>query len=88
MIKSKTLTPREAVDEIRKDKGQLVLVLHGGGALGAHQGGVYQALHEASIEPDWIVGTSIGAINASIIAGNARRTGWRGFSCSIGGGRG
>src|SRR5436305_6160228 len=51
--------------------GQIVLVLQGGGALGAYQGGVYEALHEAGIEPDWIIGTSIGAINASIIAGNA-----------------
>src|SRR5687767_9511005 len=50
--------------------GQIVLVLQGGGALGAYQGGVYQALHEAGIEPDWLIGTSIGAINASIIAGN------------------
>ena len=44
--------------------------LQGGGALGAYQAGVYQALHEAGIEPDWIIGTSIGAINASLIAGN------------------
>ena len=51
--------------------GQVVLVLQGGGALGAYQAGVYQALHEAGIEPDWIIGTSIGAINASLIAGNA-----------------
>lgn len=51
--------------------GQIVLVLHGGGALGAYQAGVYQALHEAGIEPDWVIGTSIGAINASAIAGNA-----------------
>lgn len=51
--------------------GQVVLVLQGGGALGAYQAGVYQALQEARIEPDWIVGTSIGAINASLIAGNA-----------------
>jgi NTE family protein len=50
--------------------GQVVLVLQGGGALGSYQAGVYQALHEAGIEPDWIVGTSIGAINASLIAGN------------------
>jgi NTE family protein len=49
---------------------QIVLVLQGGGALGAYQSGVYQALHEGGIEPDWIVGTSIGAINASLIAGN------------------
>ncbi len=50
--------------------GRIVLVLQGGGALGAYQAGVYQALHEANIEPDWIIGTSIGAINAGIIAGN------------------
>ena len=51
--------------------GQVVLVLQGGGALGSYQAGVYQALHEAGIEPDWIIGTSIGAINAGLIAGNA-----------------
>ena len=51
--------------------GQLVLVLQGGGALGAYQVGVYQAMHEAGIEPDWVIGTSIGAINAAIISGNA-----------------
>jgi len=50
--------------------GQVVLVLQGGGALGSYQAGVYQALHEAGIEPDWIIGTSIGAITASLIAGN------------------
>jgi NTE family protein len=50
--------------------GQVVLVLQGGGALGAYQVGVYQALHEAGIEPEWVIGTSIGAINASLIAGN------------------
>jgi NTE family protein len=50
--------------------GQITLVLQGGGALGAYQAGVYEALHEAGIEPDWIIGTSIGAINAGIIAGN------------------
>jgi NTE family protein len=52
------------------EPGQVVLVFQGGGALGAYQAGVYQALHEAGIEPDWIIGTSIGAINASLIAGN------------------
>jgi len=56
-------------DELR-DHGQQVLVLQGGGALGAYQVGVYQALHEAGIEPDWVIGTSIGAINAGIIAGS------------------
>src|SRR5512133_1660617 len=54
----------------KRGEGQVVLVLQGGGALGAYQAGVYQALHEAGIEPDWVIGTSIGAINASIIAGN------------------
>ena len=39
--------------------GQVVLVLQGGGALGAYQVGVYQALHEAGVEPDWVIGTSI-----------------------------
>ena len=62
---------KQAIDEFRAhSKGQVVLVLQGGGALGAYQVGVYQALHEAGVEPDWIIGTSIGAINASIIAGN------------------
>jgi len=71
MIKPKTMTPLQAVNEIRNNHhGQVVLVLQGGGALGAYQGGVYQALHEAGVEPDWIIGTSIGAINAAIITGN------------------
>jgi NTE family protein len=47
-----------------------VLVLQGGGALGAYQVGVYEAMAEAGVEPDWVVGTSIGAINAALIAGS------------------
>jgi NTE family protein len=47
-----------------------VLVLQGGGALGAYQAGAYAALHEAGMEPDWVAGVSIGAINAALIAGN------------------
>ncbi len=62
---------RPASVEERKIKEQVVLVLQGGGALGAYQAGVYQALMEGGIEPDWVIGTSIGAINGSIIAGNA-----------------
>lgn len=50
--------------------GQVVLVLQGGGAMGAYQAGVYQSLNDAGIEPDWVIGTSIGAINGAIIAGN------------------
>lgn len=53
-------------------RNQVVLVFQGGGALGAYQAGVYEAMHEAEIEPDWIIGTSIGAINAALIAGNKR----------------
>ena len=53
-----------------KYSGQIALVLQGGGALGAYQVGVYEALHDAGVEPDWIIGTSIGAINGAIIAGN------------------
>ena len=48
----------------------VALLLQGGGALGAYQAGVYEALAEANIHPDWIAGISIGAINAAIIAGN------------------
>jgi len=50
--------------------GQIVLVMQGGGAPGVYQAGVYHALHDAGIEPDWVVGTSIGAINGVLIAGN------------------
>ncbi|WP_414475475.1 patatin-like phospholipase family protein [Microvirga sp. M2] len=80
----RTGTPPEAITEQRlpdivparrrripKELGQIVLVLQGGGALGAYQVGAYQALHDAGVEPDWVIGTSIGAINASLIAGNA-----------------
>ncbi|MBY0382988.1 MAG: patatin-like phospholipase family protein [Xanthobacteraceae bacterium] len=49
---------------------RVALVLQGGGALGAYQAGVYQALHEEGLEPDWVCGVSIGAINSAIIAGN------------------
>jgi NTE family protein len=49
-----------------------VLVLQGGGALGAYQAGAYQALCQHDFEPQWIAGISIGAINAAIIAGNPR----------------
>jgi NTE family protein len=70
--RSMASTPlKQSVDNFcKKTNGQIVLVLQGGGALGAYQVGVYQALHEAGVEPDWIIGTSIGAINAGLIAGN------------------
>lgn len=53
-----------------KQAPQTVYVFQGGGALGAYQAGVAEALESASIAPDWLVGTSIGAINATLIAGN------------------
>ena len=53
MNTAKRLAPRDAVNKVRADNnGQVVLVLQGGGALGAYQGGVYEALHEAGVE-DW-----------------------------------
>jgi NTE family protein len=65
----KTAAPASVLD--KGQFGQVVLVFQGGGALGAYQAGVYQAMAEAGVEPDWVIGTSIGAINAALIAGNA-----------------
>ena len=48
----------------------VALVLQGGGALGSYQGGVYQALAEADLHPNWVAGVSIGAVNSALIAGN------------------
>ncbi|MBT2793444.1 DUF3734 domain-containing protein [Paraburkholderia strydomiana] len=48
----------------------IALTLQGGGALGAYQAGVFQGLHEAGVEPNWLAGISIGALNTAIIAGN------------------
>ena len=52
----------------------IALLLQGGGALGAYQAGVYQALAEEELHPDWVAGISIGAINAALIAGNSPET--------------
>src|ERR1700686_4184244 len=49
----------------------IALALQGGGALGAYQAGVYEALAEAGIYSDWVAGISIGAINCAIIAGKS-----------------
>ena len=49
---------------------RIALILQGGGALGSYQAGVYQALAEANLHPDWVAGISIGAINSALIAGN------------------
>jgi NTE family protein len=66
------LSPRRGQEPARGPgrEAQIALVLQGGGALGAYQAGVYQALHEAGLEPDWVAGMSIGGLNGAIIAGN------------------
>jgi NTE family protein len=55
----------------RPDFERITLLLQGGGALGSYQAGVYQALSESNIHPDWVAGISVGAINSALIAGNA-----------------
>ena len=65
---------------------EIALVLQGGGALGSYQAGVYEGLAEAGVQPNWIAGISIGALNTAIIAGNApenRVEALRGFWNSI-----
>ena len=54
----------------RRTREESILVLQGGGALGAYQAGVYEALQNHGETPDWVAGISIGAINAALIAGN------------------
>ena len=60
----------EAAGQPRPNFERIALLLQGGGALGAYQAGVYQALAEAGIHPDCVAGISIGAINSALIAGN------------------
>ena len=52
----------------------VALVLQGGGALGSYQAGVYEGLAGAGIEPNWVAGISIGALNTAVIAGNPTQT--------------
>ena len=54
----------------RSTREDNILVLQGGGALGAYQGGVFEALVQHHPDPDWVAGISIGAINAALIAGS------------------
>jgi NTE family protein len=53
---------------------RIALLLQGGGALGSYQAGAYQALAEANLEPEWVAGISIGAVNSALIAGNPPET--------------
>lgn len=62
--------PQSAAKQLPAHCAQVALVLQGGGALGAYQAGVYEALAEHGYLPHWITGVSIGAINGAIIAGN------------------
>ena len=65
--------PSSAPSEARRPgepPERCVLVLQGGGALGSYQAGVYEALAEREIAPEWVAGVSIGAVNAALIAGN------------------
>ena len=65
LLKSKTHRAKE-----RPPFERIALLLQGGGALGSYQAGVYQALAEADLHPDWVAGISIGAVNSALIAGN------------------
>src|SRR5262249_48742801 len=47
-----------------------ILLLQGGGALGAYHCGIYEGLAEVGVTPNWFVGISIGAVNSAILAGN------------------
>lgn len=66
-----TRQPVPRISDIAAKYDRVALVLQGGGALGAYQAGVYQALAEAECDPKWIAGVSIGAVNSALIAGNA-----------------
>lgn len=68
---AKTLAKASAPKSSGGSFDRVALVLQGGGALGSYQAGVFEALHEHGVEPDWVAGISIGAINSALIAGNA-----------------
>ncbi|MGH8173559.1 MAG: patatin-like phospholipase family protein [Rhodanobacteraceae bacterium] len=70
-VRPAKIVQHAAPEESARSYETVALVLQGGGALGAYQCGVYEALHGAGIQPGWFAGTSIGAINAAILAGNA-----------------
>jgi NTE family protein len=72
VLHERSTAPAEVAKPSSTEFESVALVLQGGGALGAYQAGVYERLLEADIEPTWLAGISIGAINSAIIAGNAR----------------
>jgi predicted acylesterase/phospholipase RssA len=69
-----TLYQPNSQKDTRTQFEQIVLLLQGGGALGSYQAGANQALAEANLQPNWVAGISIGAVNAAIIAGNPHDT--------------
>ncbi|MBN8954726.1 MULTISPECIES: patatin-like phospholipase family protein [unclassified Rhizobium] len=70
MLERNAKAAAPTISEIAAQYDRVALVFQGGGALGAYQAGVYQALADAGCEPTWLSGVSIGAVNAAIIAGN------------------
>jgi NTE family protein len=86
MLRSQRNTLRQPNQLALPSYDEIGLVLQGGGALGSYQAGVYEGLAEAGVEPTWIAGISIGALNTAIIAGNApgdRVEALRGFWSTI-----
>jgi NTE family protein len=61
--------------ERTNNPGEIAFVLGGGGILGAHEVGMLRALAERGIEPDLILGTSVGAINGAFFAGDPTAAG-------------
>jgi len=70
MSSDRSLRQKTHITTERPPFERIALILQGGGALGSYQAGVYQALAEAGLHPDWVAGISIGAINSALIAGN------------------
>ena len=71
MLESTSTKTQPIRVEKRPPFERITLLLQGGGALGAYQAGAYEALTEVNLQPDWVAGISIGAVNAALIAGNA-----------------
>jgi len=86
----RTSSARSATAPDAPVEEEAILVLQGGGALGAYQAGVFESLGKVYREPNWVAGISIGAINAALIAGNAAahrvarlREFWEGVSSAL-----
>jgi len=65
-----SMSAQDNINALLEKYKSIALVLQGGGALGSYQAGVFEALSEVGIQPNWVSGVSIGAINAAIISGN------------------